>query len=334
MWNCKRFMAIVYVVLLFALAWPNDGHAASDPVFTIKREDAEREIKLVIEADKLTDLYAFEVKLTFDATKLRFKSATSGLAGFAITPIVDGKQLVFAATKIGKKPGDNGRLKLANLHFESIGRGAAEVTLTEVKLVNSALETLLIKPQAKLLTGLGGIVEWSDIQGHWAQAYIERAADFGIINGYADGSFRPNNPVTRVEFAAMLVRALDLPTEPRGPVSFTDAGSVPGWASGYVAAAAKAGIIAGYTDGTFRPNASINRSEMVVMLARALNWEPDSVKQSSFKDREHIPAWAQPAVAMAEEAGLIKGRGGNLFAPGGVASRAEAVKTLLALMER
>jgi len=332
--KCKRFMSVGLIVLLLAMILPSMAFAADTPVFALTQEKSDKNIKIIITADKLTDMYAYEVKLSFDAKKLRFKSASSSIAGFSISPIVEGNQIVFAATKIGNKAGENGKSVLSSFLFEGIGNGNTEVKLTDVKLVKSTLDSSTLKPDIKVTANLGNsAVSFKDIAGHWAKASIERAVTLGFINGYTDGTFKPNAQVTRAEFATMLVRALDLKAEPAADLSFKDAGSIPSWASEFVGAAVKAGMITGYEDNTFRPNKPINRAEIAVMIVRALDWQVDQAKKTSFADRNHIPAWAEPSVAMAAEAGIIKGRGENQFAPGANATRAEAVTLLLALID-
>ncbi|NIK75419.1 hypothetical protein FHS15_000517 [Paenibacillus castaneae] len=331
--NCKRFSMVGWFVLVFILAVPSFAMAAADtPVFTLSQHQADKKIRIDITGDKLKDVYAFEVKLEFDTKKLRFDGASSSMTGFSITPIVEGAQIVYATTKIGKKAGDSGKIALTSLLFESIGKGKAEVKLTDVKLVNSALESITLKPNVKMSAVLD-ITVFKDIAGHWAKSAIERAVNLGFINGYTDGTFRPNAQVTRAEYAAMLVRALDLPIKDGEKLSFKDAGSVPSWASDYVAAAVEAGIITGYEDHTFRASKPIKRSEIAVMIARALSWQVDPAQKSSFADRNDIPVWAHPSVAMAAEAGIIKGRDANRFVPNANATRAEAVTLLLSMID-
>ncbi|WP_162341401.1 S-layer homology domain-containing protein [Paenibacillus paridis] len=333
MLNCKRFIIVSMMIGLLTMAMSGLVFAAEAPIFTMQQEKADHEVRIVLTADKLSDMYAFEAKLTFDPSKLRFKSEVSGMSGFSITPIVEGNQLVIATTKIGKKAGENGKLALSTLLFEPIGTGAVDITMTDVKLVNSSLQPQTLKPQVKLTVSLGGTpIILKDIAGHWAKAAIERGVTLGFINGYSDGTFRPNAQVTRAEFATMLVRALELKTN-SGVITFKDAGSIPKWAESYVATAAAAGIVAGYEDQTFRPSKPINRSEIAVMVARALKWPADSTEKSTFADREQIPAWAEPAVAMAAQAGVMKGRGANLFVPAANATRAEAATLLLAMID-
>lgn len=113
---------------------------------------------------------------------------------------------------------------------------------------------------------------FSDVpKGYWAANYIGYMQQFGIITGYSDGSFRPDAPVTRAEFAAIASRFEKL-TE--GSKSFTD---VPDtyWAARYINFAATRGWVTGYSDGTFKPENTITRAEVAAVTCRLLERSAD-----------------------------------------------------------
>ena len=113
---------------------------------------------------------------------------------------------------------------------------------------------------------------FSDVpKGYWAADYIGYMQQFGIITGYSDGSFRPDAPVTRAEFAAIASRFEKL-TE--GSKSFTD---VPDtyWAARYINFAATRGWVTGYSDGTFKPENPITRAEVAAVTCRLLERSAD-----------------------------------------------------------
>ncbi|MEC0226363.1 chondroitinase-B domain-containing protein [Paenibacillus alba] len=172
-----------------------------------------------------------------------------------------------------------------------------------------------------------------DVPKHWASEAISKAAAKGIVNGYSDGSFKPDEPMTRLQFAAMLVRALGLKPEPSKP-DFTDEASIPAWAAGELGAALKAGIIQGYEDQSLRPNEAINRIEMVAMLVRALPQSEGTSAAASFSDSSQIPSWALPLVSRANSLGLVDGRENHAFKPFDVATRAEAVTVVMRMLDR
>ena len=113
---------------------------------------------------------------------------------------------------------------------------------------------------------------FSDVaKSHWAANYIGYMQQFGIITGYADGSFRPDASVTRAEFAAIASRFEKL-TE--GNKSFSDVPSSH-WAAKYINFAATRGWVNGYADGTFQPNNSITRAEVAAVTCRLLERNAD-----------------------------------------------------------
>ena len=113
---------------------------------------------------------------------------------------------------------------------------------------------------------------FSDVpKGYWAANYIGYMQQFGIITGYSDGSFRPDAPVTRAEFAAIASRFEKL-TE--GSKSFTDVTDTY-WAARYINFAATRGWVTGYSDGTFKPENTITRAEVAAVTCRLLERSAD-----------------------------------------------------------
>ncbi|WP_315911006.1 InlB B-repeat-containing protein [Xylanibacillus composti] len=174
---------------------------------------------------------------------------------------------------------------------------------------------------------------FSDISGHWAEASIKKAVVDGIVAGYPDGSFKPNHPVTRAEFIVMLAGAMKLDGA-GAALHYQDQDQIGSWAKGAAALAVEAGIVSGYEDGSFRPDAKITRAEMASMIAQALKARVDANGQTGFADDEDIPNWAKGAVEAIRELGIVSGRGGNQFAPNDTATRAEAVVMLLGMLEQ
>lgn len=108
----------------------------------------------------------------------------------------------------------------------------------------------------------------------WAGGYVLAAAGRGAVSGYEDGTFRPANPVTRAEMAAMISRALSLPAgEKAGPAEiFSDGASVPAWAAGPVSGVYAAGIMKGDRDKKFRPGDRATRAESAAMMYSVLDY--------------------------------------------------------------
>lgn len=185
---------------------------------------------------------------------------------------------------------------------------------------------------AVLAVGIDQTVTLSDIAGHWAEANIKKAIAGGIVSGYTNGTFKPNATVTRAEFALMLVNAL----KPQGDgvvMTFTDETAIAAWAKKAVAQAVQAGIITGYSDGAFHPNAPITRAEMADMLAKASGKPVQENTATGFADDKDIPAWAKGSILFVQQEGLMQGKGENQFAPQAKATRAEAVTVLLNMLK-
>ncbi|WP_416234436.1 S-layer homology domain-containing protein [Paenibacillus sp. JNUCC31] len=171
---------------------------------------------------------------------------------------------------------------------------------------------------------------FSDISGHWADRSIGTAMKLRMVDGYENGSFRPNASVTRAEFTAMIARAFGL-GENSASASFKDTRS--SWAAGYISALADKGVITGYADGSFKPNATISRAEMVTIIARVLDLNTlANGAPASFNDVDSSN-WAAAAIAQASSANLVQGRSSSVFSPSGKATRAEAVTMIIRALE-
>ena len=113
--------------------------------------------------------------------------------------------------------------------------------------------------------------DFSDVSASdWYNNAISTLTNAGILDGYGDGTFRPNGNITRAEFATIAVRFFDLTYE--GEDLFPDISDH--WARDYINQAAAAGFVNGYEDGTFRPNNAITRAEAVTLVNRTLERKP------------------------------------------------------------
>jgi hypothetical protein len=138
----------------------------------------------------------------------------------------------------------------------------------------------------------------TDIVGTKYASAMTRLNALGILKGYTDGTFRPATGITRAEFAVVVVRALGLEEAAKGTLGGTKFIDVPAthWASGYVNVAVGRGVIRGYPDGTFRPEASVSNVEAIAMIVRILGYEPSIVGE-----------WPMNYVSKASEIGLTSG---------------------------
>lgn len=182
---------------------------------------------------------------------------------------------------------------------------------------------------------------FTDIGNSGYREGIELAAAAGIINGYADGTFKPNAQVTRAQFITMLYRAAGSPTvkPPEGKteieLGFTDADTISNAYKTAVAWGVQKGIIKGYEDNTFRPNQAISRAQMATMLYRYLSLKdvwgaaPDELKEAyDFTDKGDIAAPYVEAVNVMANMEFIKGFADGHFGPDETATRGQAATIL------
>lgn len=179
-------------------------------------------------------------------------------------------------------------------------------------------------------------VAFRDIANNWAQASINKLAGAGVISGYEDGTFRPNDKITRAEFVHLLVKALGLKSTSTASLPFSDV-KQNYWARESILVAYRNGLITGYEDRTFRPNDPITRMEMVSILVRGLKLQPveGSEKLTSsvsavlqkFKDVKRQD-WYAADLSILVQLNFIKGFEDGTFRPTENTSRAE-VATML-----
>ena len=134
-------------------------------------------------------------------------------------------------------------------------------------------EFIVMLVRALSLEGTKDVIAFKDAESfpEWAVMSIAHAAKLGIVNGYEDGTFRPNQVVSRAEMVTMLMRTLNIPNEEGEQTTFVDAATIPDWAKGYVAEAVKRGIVDGMPGNRFAPNESATRAQSVTVIMRALN---------------------------------------------------------------
>lgn len=176
---------------------------------------------------------------------------------------------------------------------------------------------------------------------HWAYRHIIDLKGKGIIAGYPDGTFRPDENVTRTEFAAIIVKALDL--YDKGdfyPFQYKDV-SENYWGYGVIQLATRYGLVTGTPDGYFLPNDPVRRIEvmMVIMNTLALNelsFDAASEYLSSYEDAEDVPAWAVERAGKCQQLNMMATRpefDGKLM-PMAPATRAEIVVFVYNMLER
>ena len=165
----------------------------------------------------------------------------------------------------------------------------------------------------------------TDIQGHWAQNTINKWVDKGDISGYPDGTFRPNNMITRAEFVVLVNNAMGYTKS--GYAYFSD---VPShyWGKNAIQTGVAAGYISGDGNGIFRPNDPVTRQEAAAMISRILDLKQNESRAYRYTDSYAISNWAKGVVGAVSDAGIMAGYPDGSFGPNRVLTRAEAVLAL------
>lgn len=145
---------------------------------------------------------------------------------------------------------------------------------------------------------------FSDLTAHWAEPFIRSLVSLDLTSGFADGTYQPDIPMTRAQYAALIVKAFN-PTPKRLVNDFFDV-SVNSWNYKPIKAAAQAGFVGGFSDGTFRPQENVQRLQVIVSLVNglALTAAHGSALQN-FTDSQTLPKYARAAVATATQQRIV-----------------------------
>jgi|GEM_PF-2417527 len=180
---------------------------------------------------------------------------------------------------------------------------------------------------------------FNDLTGHWAKEIIEKMAERKIVSGAGNERFEPDNAISRAEVASLLDRALNIPLTSAAAITFNDTQG--DWYTYIIEAANRHQLMKGYGDKTFKPENTITRQEMAMVISNVLNYQKhNTVRDDSevnrlleaFSDRDNIAGWAREAVAAAVQAGIITGYD-SYFNPDRSCTRAEAAVMLYQTIE-
>ncbi|MBN2087747.1 S-layer homology domain-containing protein [Candidatus Peregrinibacteria bacterium] len=163
-------------------------------------------------------------------------------------------------------------------------------------------------------------------KGHPNYEAIKYLSDNGVINGYSDGTFKPNNTVNRVEALKMLMLAFNAGTGPTQELTFTDTSNSE-WYSTTLGTAVSKGIVKGYDDGTFRPDTMVNKAEYLKMLFKTNGIElTDTITANPYAD---VPKdeWYAPYAYMTNRKNLLTVVN-NLLKPDMGMTRGEVAETI------
>ncbi|TDF93191.1 S-layer homology domain-containing protein [Paenibacillus piri] len=109
----------------------------------------------------------------------------------------------------------------------------------------------------------------ADTSQHWAKAAISTAEAQGLVSGYSDTTFGPDDYITREQMAVIMVHAAKMDIASEG-ANYTDRAEISDWAKAAIATATSKGLLDGYPDGTLKPQGNTSRAEAVTVIQRAL----------------------------------------------------------------
>ena len=211
------------------------------------------------------------------------------------------------------------------------------------------LAAAMVTPLASAAPAEGGATSPADIQGHWAQEEIQRAMDAGWIDGYPDGTFQPEQTITRAEFTKLLLDAIHLTPDSEIVAWMKGASQAQApledmadhWLTegGWMDAALVSGMVVtqDYNYHNFRPEKPIARYEIALMTTRALGQVKEGnqlLDSLDYTDDNTILPWMKGYVNEAVKAGVLHGYPDGSFQPHATSTRAEAVVMIQRMLDR
>ncbi|MBE7380701.1 MAG: S-layer homology domain-containing protein [Leptolyngbya sp. SIO1E4] len=197
---------------------------------------------------------------------------------------------------------------------------------SSVALASFGILTGAAAPLVYIVPAAAQQTSFSDVSAsYWARPFIERLAEEDIIAGFPDGSFKPDQPVTRAQFAAIIQKAFNQPTT-NAARTFPDVAS-DYWAQNAIQNAYRMGFLSGYPDGRFQPEQAIPRVQVLVSLANGLEFTASGSVSSildTYRDDGEIPEYALgPVAAATQEKMVVNYPNIDLLNPNRVATRAD-----------
>lgn len=194
---------------------------------------------------------------------------------------------------------DNGALAINNSGSQSISAIGNDLDIK--KIFGDVVVTIAKVPDTG---GPVATAPFKDVKGHWAEAYIAQLATRSVITGFPDATFRPEEPVTRAQFATIVNKAF-APVAKRDAIVFGDVARN-FWGFDQITAASRGGFMSGYPGNLFKPEQSIPRVQVLVALANGLEFgEGDVSILATYRDGSAIPAYATGFVAAATQRRIV-----------------------------
>ncbi len=175
------------------------------------------------------------------------------------------------------------------------------------------------------------LASFSDLhQNHQNYNAIIHLKNNEVIEGYADGTFKPEKQVNRVEFLKIIMEGSKIRLDELYPTPFPDVNHI-SWYAPYVKKAYKEGWINGYPDGTFKPTQTINKVEALKILGEVQDWQlPTNITTPPYQDTP-ITRWYTPYVSYAKERNFLEGSS-STFSPGALMTRANISEVIYRTM--
>ncbi len=178
---------------------------------------------------------------------------------------------------------------------------AAAGTSTQVPDIGTAI------PSEAAISAPQDVIVFNDVpDGYWAEPYIDALSSRGLIAGYDDGTFRPDQPVTRAQIANVVSKTFDL-TVDKETLEFSDVAS-DYWARESIGETVQGGFMTGFPDDTFRPNEPVTRTQTFTTLVTGLGIAAPTNIQATldrYADANAIPKWANEKIAAATAGSLV-----------------------------
>ena len=175
-----------------------------------------------------------------------------------------------------------------------------------------------------------GVTPVNDYESHWAKDEIQLAFDAGIVKGYLDGSFKPDNTITRAEFFEIVNNTFNFNS--MSEITYTDVED-DDWYASTIAKAKEAGYISGYPDGSIQPKGNISREETAVIISNLNGLTADS-NTANYTDAASISDWSKEDIIAVGEAGIMIGYPDGSFKPKAPLTRAEALVAVVKLLNQ
>ena len=265
-------LAVLSLVLSFSIASIAEDTKATEESVDLISEAPVEEIEADSAADEIeADSAADEIKADSAADEIEADSAADEIEADSAADEIEADSAATAVFYTDLSDDDWAFSAIVELTKKGVISGGEDKTVRPDDGVTR-------QEVAKIILGARGYevneelsleVADADNVADWAKGYVATAVDKGIIKGYEDGTVKPENVVTRAEFAALIVRALSATSEVQGE-SFTDV-SADAWYAADVECAKNLGIVGGYEDGTFRGDNTVTRREAFAMVYRMVN---------------------------------------------------------------